>query len=676
MEPSCHGCTSEVRIQHCENLSKPRANTRRNSGDFSNSRAAGMENPSYIVKIDNMPAYEYLDNLTTIAGGTHDKDAGFNMLFPGLTKLAMGVELTDYFSMGSYYELPDESSVELANGTVFTFPNIAVMGYDIRTVTTPDDLHKLVELGITPRAGGGFFGGRKEKREKKMDIRDMEKRQRAWPQPVQQQALCPEQHGQNQRPDFWPKPFDQVMDKYAGGFFLEGEGYNDVAVLEINSFASPFLSGQYPGCNVQEMTEYHRFLKSFVTKFRQQGKKKLVIDLSVNGGGWEVTLTDTFDQLFPGKVPGFSYRVRATKAMEWILDATYDVTAQGKTLGGDSLLMDLHKNWPKSFGPVPINGDNFTDTVFRSTLDERHSMGLDDTALKDPLVDPKNIVIITDGACHSSCALIVGWFTREMGIRTVLFGGRPHTAPVQAIGGTKGGAVFPWDNYQIMTLIGQMATGTDGPPGANLPSTQNNGVVFTAPMVVGDQSINSMEYVISHIRPGTPQVSFVECPSNAILSSSIWHNFTVPVQFQWEAANCRLFYTEATWQNIDSMWKAAADVAWKGAKCAPGSTSNADGTMGDKVPAFKYAAIRPNEVFKKGSKRDVDPRAPRDVRHLQGRPASEIEKLVDQGPMLWINRQQRTKGVLGGLKIDPNLAPLEQAGATAQAAGRPAPAQS
>jgi hypothetical protein len=84
--------------------------------------------------------------------------------------------------------------------------------------------------------------------------------------------------------------------------------------------------------------------------------------------------------------------------------------------------------------------------------------------------------------------------------------------------------------------------------------------------------------------------------------------------------------------------------------------------MGDKPPGFKYPSINLNEVFKKGSKRDVDPRAPSDVRHLEGRPASEIEKIVDQGPLLWINRKQRTKSPLGGIKIAPGLAPLDQAG--------------
>jgi hypothetical protein len=60
---------------------------------------------------------------------------------------------------------------------------------------------------------------------------------------------------------------------------------------------------------------------------------------------------------------------------------------------------------------------------------------------------------------------------------------------------------------------------------------------------------------------------------------------SVPLQFRYEAANCRLFYTWDMARDITAVWKAAAGVAWEGAKCVPGSTTNADGTMGS-VPEY------------------------------------------------------------------------------------------
>ncbi|EXF84190.1 hypothetical protein CFIO01_09309 [Colletotrichum fioriniae PJ7] len=71
----------------------------------------------------------------------------------------------------------------------------------------------------------------------------------------------------------------------------------------------------------------------------------------------------------------------------------------------------------------------------------------------------------------------------------------------------------------------------------------------------------------------------------------------VPVQFRYEAANCKLYYTWQTLTNMTNLWTAVANVKWNGAKCVPGSTTNDDDTIGavpgytDKVVSnFRWAA--------------------------------------------------------------------------------------
>ncbi|KAJ3941435.1 uncharacterized protein N0V96_008142 [Colletotrichum fioriniae] len=71
----------------------------------------------------------------------------------------------------------------------------------------------------------------------------------------------------------------------------------------------------------------------------------------------------------------------------------------------------------------------------------------------------------------------------------------------------------------------------------------------------------------------------------------------VPVQFRYEAANCKLYYTWQTLTNMTNLWTAVANVKWNGAKCVPGSTTNDGDTMGgvpeytDKVVSnFRWAA--------------------------------------------------------------------------------------
>jgi hypothetical protein len=521
-----------------------------------------------VVKLDDEPIHDYLTTLSKATGRQHDLDAGLNSLFPSKAKVATGFTTADYFYIGSYLSLPDESKLELSNGTVLTFDNVAIPNANLLGITSGEDLHQAAEV---------LFSSPGRRSKIMLPKRDV---------PT---AVCLIPHGDRPRPQNWPTAVDEHVDKYAGGYFLSGPDYNDTGVLQMTSFESLYPGlGSDTDCGVADMTEFHRFITSFVKKFREAGKTRLVVDMSANGGGYEAVLADVFDQLFPGQVPGFQYRARATAAMGWIANATYG--GPGAEMLGMALFDDLHNGWPEVYGPEEIAGDNFTREVFRDVLRERGIVGLNDTAFTEPLVKPEDMVIVTDGDCHSACAILVGWLTREMGVRTVAMGGRPVEAPMQAIGGTKGGAPYPWDTFQAMEQLAVQMAGLE-PAAVKLPSPSS------MPIRIFDNPVNSMD---------------------------IWHNSSdVPVHFLWEAAHCRLFYTGKTLVMVEEMWKAVADVAWHGGKCAAGSTANADGTMGDKAPAFKDAPMPTAKLSRASGEQLV-----RDVRKLRARPQKDREALI------------------------------------------------
>jgi hypothetical protein len=557
------------------------------AGDFEASLSRGYK-PSPVVKIDSMPVLDVFADISKRSGRFHDLDAGFNGLLPSRAKQSTGQPSADFLSIGTYLSLPDTSNLQLANGTILKFQNYAIPQVDFYAagIETGDDLHQAAEL----QPGEPIKG------------RSLEKKQVLTPP----SARCLLPHGSQKRPSDWPPPVDEHSDKYAAGYFLSG-AYNDTAVFELSSFESleEGIAGD-DDCATADIVEFHRFMKSFVTRFRNSGKKRLVIDLSVNRGGWEAVLADAFDQLFPGKVPGFHYRVRATPALDWIGNATF-TGREAKPLGF-AYIDDLHRQWRDVFGPEQINGDNFTKLVFRDTLSERADAGINNTAFPDPLVRPENIVVVTDGDCHSSCALLIGWLTREMGIRAVAMGGRPAAAPMQAVGGTKGGGPYAWDMFQSLEAVGLNMTGggSVGPAGYGLPP------LTFRPIRIFNRDVNTMD---------------------------VWHDkFNVPVHFAWEPAHCRLFYTASTLLDIEAMWKAVADVAWRGAKCVPGSTANADGTMGNSPPAFKEAVMP-----LLSANHNIDVRAAEDVRQLTPRPVSEWEKLRVPGVPHWENSALRYK---------------------------------
>jgi len=53
----------------------------------------------------------------------------------------------------------------------------------------------------------------------------------------------------------------------------------------------------------------------------------------------------------------------------------------------------------------------------------------------------------------------------------------------------------------------------------------------------------------------------------------------VPLQFVYEAANCRLFYQPLDLHVISNLWQRVANVTWSGGRCVPGSSVNGDDTL-------------------------------------------------------------------------------------------------
>jgi hypothetical protein len=114
-----------------------------------------------------------------------------------------------------------------------------------------------------------------------------------------------------------------------------------------------------------------------------------------------------------------------------------------------SLTTDLKNltSWAEFFPPNVVKGDNFTinvraptnNTYFDTSTDAIVPEGSAGTP-KNPQPFPvENIVILTDGICASACSIFTEFMTRQAGVKTIVVGGRPINAPMQAIGGTKVG---------------------------------------------------------------------------------------------------------------------------------------------------------------------------------------------------------------------------------------------
>lgn len=136
---------------------------------------------------------------------------------------------------------------------------------------------------------------------------------------------------------------------------------------------------------------------------------------------------------------------------------------------------------------------------------------------------------------------------KRQGVRTIAFGGRPQKGPMQAIGGVKGG-----QSLQINYI---------------------NGYIQQANRLIRDAANTS-----SPLLSPEEWKKFNES-SPSLTPSLIWggsvnlrneydpHDTQTPLQFVYEAAECRLFYTLENYLQQESVWRAAATAMFRGGAC-------------------------------------------------------------------------------------------------------------
>ena len=127
-------------------------------------------------------------------------------------------------------------------------------------------------------------------------------------------------------------------------------------------------------------------------------------------------------------------------------------------------------------------------------------------------------------------------FHREGGVKLIAVGGRPEYGPMQAIGGVRGAQSYSQQslNKDIRNLLSVMPS-----LASQLPDTNDVYQLSEASFNLRDQ-----------IRP----------------------NESFPLQFAYEPADCRIFYTPQTVDNYANLWLYAANAIWGNGTCVQGST--------------------------------------------------------------------------------------------------------
>ncbi|KAL8357024.1 hypothetical protein RB601_002061 [Gaeumannomyces tritici] len=398
-------------------------------------------------------------------------------------------------------------------------------------------------------------------------------------------------------------PYPVVRDDGANitaGYFLNGTGYDKVAVLSVLAFSA---DSEYEG---DYLDNFQQTVERFLAKCKDAGKEKLVINVSSNGGGYVVAGYDQFAQLFPNVTMFQANNIGLTDSMvniarvgTLVLDKTPNATDVYRSPNERAALSVLENSEimgnlvPESvygpdgrdfstvediLAPVSLKGDYFSAYQKTPLNDTSSSFNLTGTGSRSnppPAVfAPEDVVLLTDGTCGSTCTLMAYLLIKQAGVRATVVGGRPRGGVMQSVAGVEGAQVYRMESVAAAAR----AVLTLAPP-AKARELAGSGV-----------SVLGAAYALTRAsRPGSAG------GVNAKNASGTGDAQT-PRQFLYQAANCRVWYTPRSVMDPDVNWKTAVDATWGDSDglCVDNSIVPLDETAGPQPmdPLFQLSVER------------------------------------------------------------------------------------
>lgn len=523
----------------------------------------GSFSPSPVVSINGKDAVTFLQDWASGVIEHQDPDAAYNNMFASSVASTDGTSL---FSVSRLYP-GATTTFSFENRTTRSFPNFAVPVKDLKGIRSGKDLYtKVLSAEVSPTPSSSSTSTKSE-----------------LPLPTS-----------------YPLPVVKHSSNIISGFFLEDPLYNDVAVLSVPGFGS---KGTFA-----EEQEFQKVLQEFLAEAKKSKKTKSIIDLQGNGGGVIALAVELFAQLFPSLTAYSGRNMRATRANEVLgqgisgLNSSSHVHALDYDYIDDEEALSLitpynyrqdmlpdgsatYGSWSEAFGPVVTSHDNFTN-VFRTNYSDPFWASANHliitgtgnrTGFSQPF-DAKEIVILSDGICGSSCALFSECMKTQVGVPTIVAGGRPQYGPMQGVGSVKGAQLFTY----VFIDEGFKIALENSPLGLH---EQFNGTSLDDfSLYPTNRSVSATFNLLNNIRHGDTSIT--------------------PLQFVYEAADCRFFYTAEMLANVSTTWTRVANIAFgktlspqqdwaHNSNCVRGSTSHRSSVSGGGSNNTDYAGSAP-----------------------------------------------------------------------------------
>ncbi|KID76169.1 Peptidase S41 family protein ustP [Metarhizium brunneum] len=490
-----------------------------------------------ITKINGIDAAKYVEDTVNAASFLQDVDSSYNTMFWSKSTAANG-GVGNFVSGGrsALFYHGDTTKLTYANGTTVEIENKASIVGDMNAVVDGPSMYNKFCTPVPLRSDSASSA--------------------ALPS-----AAIPG----------YPKPVIASSDGVVSGYYLNGPGLDDVAVIYLMSF-EPSVPA-----------EFQAVVSDFLREAKAAGKTKLVVDFQNNGGGYILLGYDFFRQLFPSVVQDGNSRWKESKSFvamaRLVSDAVKNVNPATET---DENLVSLSQTWWNYRYDMNITNENFAtyeDKFHPHVYKDTDYTNLMRWNLSDPLTTTnttygigveisgygtranlsqpfkaEDIILLYDGACSSTCTLASEMLRLQGGVKSVAMGGRPKKGPIQGVGGIKGSQVLQFLNiFSFANFLSQQSndeeTKTELRRFTTLPMQRSAGSAVN----VRDQ----------------------------ILRDNV--NDGVPAQYIAEEADCRLYWTAPMISDVTEVWKSAANAAFNGAKCAHGGIAGSKANRRSRV---------------------------------------------------------------------------------------------
>lgn len=480
-----------------------------------------------VTKLNGKAISDALLDATRASSGSQDIDAGYNSQFAQLAQAAAGNGGRGEHSSGgrgAFTYSGQWSNYTMSDGTVRSVENGAVVYGDFSNINNGADFYaRFCDPHWNEKHASTGGGGNA-------------------PAPVTQL-------------NGYPTPVVISRDGVVSGYYLNGAGYNDTAVLTMLSFEP------------SSMTEFQDTVTSFFKQAVQDGKTKLILDVQANGGGFIFLGYDLFRQLFPNTIQEGDSRWKAHKAYNGIAKvySDYETAHPGSVVDSFAWQSDFNStnqdfsSFADKFGPYTFRSTPYTNTM-RYDFSQYTSFNVTGYGSRTNFTQPfaaENIVLLYDGYCASTCTIASELLRQQGGVKSIAFGGRPTRDAMQGVGGVKGSQILSYSGILSYVNDGKNL-GTDKSDQAEFAKYNDlaNNRTYAAGINVRDAILRG------HFQDGTPG------------------------QFVYEAADCRKYWTKEMLTDSSAVWKAAADSAFRGASCVNGAITRPAQAARDVAAAY------------------------------------------------------------------------------------------